>query len=250
MLDPETFFLICIAVTLVCFVVFRDRWTCMPVPKRIWTYLSTPHPHPRLTACMDSWRRHHPSYEIVVLTPDTYQGYVTFPSDLWLNQRPPHLHPVFLPRSDSFSELLRLYVLAEHGGIWLDPTVEVTAPLDTWLFPVPCPFAAIHRGPPHPPHPPQPPHPPVLDTWLLAAEKGHPWVLRWRVELTAAVGFASLQDYVASRRLTTRVTENASAAVVAAQALLQQEKSPALWQRMRLWSEEDPIVRRHLLRGR
>ena len=45
-------------------------------------------------------------------------GYVTIPTNLLTN-------PVF---NLHFSELIRLYILYEMGGVWIDPNVLLTAP--------------------------------------------------------------------------------------------------------------------------
>lgn len=75
------------------------------IPSIIWTYWDGDLPilnH----LCIDSWRKHNPTYEIVIVTKSTLHKYISteFHHD---NQSLDHV---------------KLHVLARHGGIWLDPT--------------------------------------------------------------------------------------------------------------------------------
>lgn len=245
MTDTEIVMVLTVIVIAICVACFREDQSHFSVPKTIWTYVSpltrSLHGEELLQRCVDSWKTHHPDFRIVVMTDDDYRGYVThLPGELNYTQRGAHHHPVF---HDEFSSLLRLYVLAEYGGVWLDPTVELKKPLTQWLFSVPTTFAGVCRGDVAPPQPPD------LDTWLLAAVPNHDWVIRWRDEYTRAAEFASMDKYVESRRMTTRQGSNLPSVMVAAQALLQQEKSPELWtKKMELWREDDPVVRKAVIR--
>ena len=103
------------------------------VPKTIWTYWEEPDhisPEKRLsttaTECIQSWRTHNPHYRVVILTKKTYQGYVTIPEEL-------RTHPGLNP--DYLSDLIRLWILAERGGVWIDPWIKLDQPIDPWLFP-------------------------------------------------------------------------------------------------------------------
>lgn len=206
-----------------------------PVPKTIWTYVRPTDDPARVERCVASWKRYHPTFRIHVLTEETYQGYVSqIPRELNYSQRGAHHHPVF---RDTFSCLLRLYLLAEYGGVWLDPDVELKRPLDRWLFEHPAPFAGVCIGESLPP---------VIDTWLIACVQGNKWVKQWRDELTRAAEFASMDKYVESRRKNTVITPRMTPDMVAAQALLQHEKKPC--ERM-LWREDDPVVLAAVHRG-
>lgn len=227
--------LLIIGISAACY--FADQ-RHFPVPKTIWTYVRPTDDPVRVERCAASWKRHHPTFRIYVLTEETYQGYVNhLPRELNYTQRGAHHHPVF---RDSFSSLLRLYLLAEYGGIWLDPDVELKRPLDRWLFDRPATFAAICcKGGGADAKP-------VIDTWLLACVQGHEWVIHWRDELTRAAEFASMDKYVESRRKNTVISLSMTPDMVAAQSLLQHEKTP---DKMMLWLEDDPIVLGAVHRG-
>lgn len=68
--------------------------------------------------CYESVKRHHGSdWKIVLLTEQNYKDYVTFPT---------HIIDKFQSGAITithFSDLLRLELLINHGGLWLDATV-------------------------------------------------------------------------------------------------------------------------------
>lgn len=94
-----------------------------PIPKILWTYWNQAQTDALTAQCMQSWRRHCPGHEIVLVHPDNILDHVA-PQDL-----PPGfaaLHPT------KQSDWLRLYLVAHHGGYWLDASTLLTAPLD-WM---------------------------------------------------------------------------------------------------------------------
>jgi len=181
---------------------------CNQAPRIIWTYWEEPDhldPYKRMTdeakANIARWRALNPAYKIVILTKKTYQGYVTIPNDLREN-------PTFVP--DYFPSLLKLWTLAEHGGVWLDPTVRLEKPLD-WLFPKYAEFAGIKNH--------------EISTRLLAANKGSRFMEAWKKEFSEAVRFPNMEKYMAERAkvLTHPPQEPIQVAV---QIVLQYERYP------------------------
>lgn len=75
------------------------------------------------------------------------------------------------------SDLCRLSVLAEHGGVWADATLLPVRPLDDWL--------AAARGPGGFFAFRSPGADVLLSSWFLSAEAGHPLVIGWRDTLAA-----------------------------------------------------------------
>ena len=166
------------------FLAFRPKHTYNQVPHIIWTYWEEPDhldPYKRMTKeARDNiamWRTLNPEYKIVILTKKTYQGYVTIPEYLREN-------PTFVP--DHFPSLLKLWTLAEHGGVWLDPTYRLEKPLDDWLFPKYAEFAGIsHNG--------------EISTRFFAANKGSKFMEAWKREFSEAVRFPNMEKYMAER---------------------------------------------------
>jgi mannosyltransferase OCH1-like enzyme len=62
-------------------------------------------------------------YRVIRLNDETISDYIDFPDFIWTAQGEPKFSRVF------FSDLLRLALLHVYGGVWLDATVLLTAPL-------------------------------------------------------------------------------------------------------------------------
>lgn len=131
------------------------------IPKNLWIYwaqgeASAP---PIVRRCIDSWRRHNPDWQIVVLD-STKVGALVDMSDV----------PSFLPQR-VFADTLRLRLLADRGGVWADATCFCHRPLDEWL-PLAASsgfFAFSEPGPDR-----------SIDSWFIAAEKGGALIGAWR----------------------------------------------------------------------
>lgn len=71
-------------------------------------------------ACLKAARREMTGREVVVVTEENYREYVALPEEIerrWRNGQIPNA---------LFSDLLRLQLLIEHGGVWMDATVLCT----------------------------------------------------------------------------------------------------------------------------
>lgn len=96
------------------------------IPKKIWIFwdrgdAAAP---PVVRACIDSWRRENPGWEVTVLDNATLTSQVEM-------SRPQGRMTV-----QAYSDLVRLRLLRRHGGVWVDATVFCVRPLDHWLPPV------------------------------------------------------------------------------------------------------------------
>jgi hypothetical protein len=87
-------------------------------PAIIWTYWNSPQLPTLVRKSIASWQRHHPQHDVRVVTPDTLGTYM----DTAL---------IRVPWNDSparEADIVRLHILATHGGIWADATVYVHEP--------------------------------------------------------------------------------------------------------------------------
>lgn len=175
-------------------------------PKTIWTYWEEPDhlaPEKRLSKlakeCIQSWRTHNPQYEITILTKKTYQGYVTIPEEVRTH---PGLNPDYLP------DLIKVWILAERGGIWIDPWIEVTQPIDQWVFPK---YGECALTDP-------------INQHFIACNKGSIFIKKWRDEFSEIVRYPDVDQYVDSRRRSMKVDQIedpiTNAVLVAAQQIL------------------------------
>ena len=162
------------------------------IPKKIWTYWDEPAKLPRtVQMCMDGWRKHNPEHEITLLTRDNYASHARIPK---------HLvdHPNFHDNPTRFSDLVRIWTLAQHGGIWIDSSVLVKRPLDQWLSPpggCPTPeFIGYYIDG-------MTTSKPVIENWFYAAPPASPFVVAWRDEFSKIADFPSASDYVESRKV-------------------------------------------------
>lgn len=97
--------------------------TTRSIPKVIWTYWSDPEIPESVQLCIDTWRFHNPHYDIVVLNKDKVSDFVDI--DIYAMRN--------VENDVRASDILRLYLLQKHGGVWIDATMICTKPLE-WLI--------------------------------------------------------------------------------------------------------------------
>jgi len=139
----------------------------LKIPKNIWVYW-----HQGLDQapevvhhCIDSWRRLNPTYDVKILDKDTYSDFVTLPDEL----KKKSLKKSFA----AYTDVLRIYLLAEHGGIWVDSTLFCLKPLHSWLSHTEHDLIAFRDpGPDR-----------LLSSWFLAAKKDAHIIDSWKGEV-------------------------------------------------------------------
>lgn len=115
--------------------------------------------------CIESWERLNPGWEVRCLDRYSLLSYAAGLSEFDLDDR--------AVTAASLSDIARIALLHEYGGVWVDATLFCNQPLDSWL--PQCMeegFFAFDR-------PDRP-----LASWFLAAEPGNPIIAAW----AAAVG--------------------------------------------------------------
>ena len=73
--------------------------------------------------CVDSIKRNAGNHRVIILTEDNYKQYVDIPE--WVEEKK---NKGIITRTN-YSDLLRLSLLAEHGGMWIDSTFFCTQPV-------------------------------------------------------------------------------------------------------------------------
>jgi hypothetical protein len=156
------------------------------VPKIIWSYWDNPETMPKtVTLCMESWKKYNPSYTIRMLNKKNYTDYVTIPVEI-------ANHPRFNDMPQRFADLLRCYLIAEHGGVWCDSSILMFQSLDEWMWTEPGKdlyVFSIEFG-----H--HPGRAPVLENWFFAAPPRSPFVQKWLTEFLELMKFESAKAYV------------------------------------------------------
>lgn len=187
--DSTIIFIIAAAIIVGFAFMYMERRNYNKVPKKIWTYLDNPNKTSKtVKMCMESWKKHNPDYEIIILTKDTYKGYVNIPAEI-------ASHINFKDSPTRFSDLLRLWTLTEHGGIWCDSSILLKAPFTEWLFPKYAEFSGFYMDS-FTKHPESP----VIENWFLAANKGSQFIRKWRDEFTQMINFLTIEEYIKSRK--------------------------------------------------
>ena len=81
---------------------------------------------PLVQACFRSIRRHC-KQELVILDDNNFEQYVNLPPEIVAKYRAGKI------RRAHFADIVRVELLYEHGGYWLDSTAFVTAPIPQWI---------------------------------------------------------------------------------------------------------------------
>ncbi len=92
------------------------------IPNVIYTYWHDKCLPPFVKKCVNSWKRHNPSYKIVVLNKYNVSKYIPF--DIYKLK--------FADTQQRISDFIRLYLISEYGGFWLDSTIYLNKSLD-WV---------------------------------------------------------------------------------------------------------------------
>ncbi len=97
---------------------------------RIWVFWwQGEHDAPPLVQkCIASIRRHSGSHDVVVLLKENYANYVVIPDYILAK------HDTGSITHNQLANLLRVMLLAQCGGAWLDATIHVSGPIEEVIF--------------------------------------------------------------------------------------------------------------------
>lgn len=175
------------------------------LPKKIWTYLppsrdTNPSTEQARQLCINTWKKHHPDMQIVVLTDENYQGYITLSSTLFD-------HPILKETPERRRRLLQFTTLIEHGGIWMDPNVFLEKDLRMWIFPKHAQMVSFYRQMVYVDKPlkeketkPEKEERPALEMSCIAVSRQHPLMKAWKQEWLKLLEYPCAEDYVEARR--------------------------------------------------
>lgn len=104
-----------------------------PYPDKIWTcWLQGEDNAPEIVKrCLASIRLYAGKREVIVITEKNIEQYVTFPAHIIRKKQKGII------TNTHFSDILRIYLLAQYGGIWMDATVYQTSPLPEYISQAP-----------------------------------------------------------------------------------------------------------------
>lgn len=117
--------------------------------------------------CYQTWKTLNPDWEIVFLDETNLHEYVDLTSVL--TKQP-------LMEKAALSDIIRIKLLAQYGGVWVDSTCYCQKPLDDWLGDVArSGFFAFYK----------PVESSLVAVWFLAASRENPLIAKW-AEMTEA----------------------------------------------------------------
>jgi hypothetical protein len=96
---------------------FSDIW--------IYWHQGEGHAPPIVRMCISSWKRKNPRWHVHVLDRRSLDDYVSLSDEIDLSRSDLTMQKI--------SNLVRLYLLRQHGGVWADATLFCAEPLDNWL---------------------------------------------------------------------------------------------------------------------
>jgi hypothetical protein len=113
--------------------------------------------------CLNSWVRRNPAWKIHTLDAASLPEFIRLPD---------YVAPLQARSLSALSDVIRIHLLAEHGGVWADSTTWCARGLDDWLNGLlkPAGFFAYDRPAPDRP----------VASWFLAANAGHFIARTWR----------------------------------------------------------------------
>lgn len=132
--------------------------TTTAVPKIIWSFWDGSPLPPVVEACVKSWRKYAPGWDIRVL--DKASAIATLNTDVFKMRMVDHVQRA--------ADVVRAMVIHEHGGLWLDASILLMAPLSKWVKPTHFTgFNITYRDRP------------VYENWAFAAPPRDPFVREW-----------------------------------------------------------------------
>jgi hypothetical protein len=148
----------------------KIRWSFLPNARSVKQYQTPDAPRvgpiwqywnsgaigrpPIIQECLASVPRHARDREIIVLSDDTLPNYLTLPAHILAKRQQ--------MGATAFSDWLRVSLLAEHGGTWIDASVLLTGSIEKFTAPLPF-FVFTRRNDPW-----------MLSSWFIHSVAGHP----------------------------------------------------------------------------
>ena len=119
----------------------------------------------------------------IVMTRQNYKGYVTIPTDIVE-------HPIFTLSDERFSNLLALWTLAEHGGVW----TTMHEKHGVWTTMHEKPLTSYNSSKDFNGY-----YSVGIDTRYMECKKGTPFICAWRDEYSQLASFPCIEKYIESR---------------------------------------------------
>jgi Capsular polysaccharide synthesis protein/Sulfotransferase family len=165
----------------------RDIRLASSVPRILWMYWHQGWNNaPAIVQkCAESWLKRNPSWVINFLTAENLDEAIKIP-DFYKDKC-----EIPLP---ALSDVIRIHLLTQYGGVWADASTWCVRPLDEWLYKVTADTGFFAYALPAPGRP--------LSTWFIAASPQHQFMNLLRVAAD------ELWQQVAENRIVLNVTDD------------------------------------------
>lgn len=158
------------------------------IPKCIYTYWHTTDMPKTVERCIQSWRRHAPDYTIHILHKNNLSEY-NIDMTKWKHATTPQ----------RLSDFIRLTLLSDHGGIWMDASTYLNASLD-WVhgyqYHTQCECVGFEL----------PSKTPNVESWFLAATPQSRFINDWKNALNTLNDYPTIANYITHVEKTTDVS--------------------------------------------
>jgi hypothetical protein len=150
------------------------------IPKKIWTYWDNVEIPPLVEACINSWYQRCPEYEITLVTPGNLTEFISETPNDFFSQTPQRQ-----------SDYIRLCLINEYGGIWMDATTICFKGLDyvrTSAEMNYSDFVAYYNKS----------HTndcrfPIVESWFFASSKRSKFVANWKEEFYKSINMGEVE---------------------------------------------------------
>lgn len=175
-----------LAVIAICLVFMRqgEDYTTEEIPRIIWTYWDSDEFPEIIQKSIENWKKYSPTFTVNVVTPSNIKKFLPekdfsgFKADGLVQQR---------------ADLIRMYLLEKHGGIWSDASIAVRESHE-WViqeqknrhFEF---FAYYRKGST------KNETYPVIENWFFACVPHAMFMQRWRDEYERTVVFDDIKNY-------------------------------------------------------
>jgi hypothetical protein len=193
----------------------RREYFSQQIPKKIWAYWDDEDiKNKTVLLCIQSWKKYNPDYEVVVLNPKTVKYYLDLDiENMKMNDGPTRE-----------SDIIRINILQKYGGVWVDASILMTAPLDFTseeyeYYGYKIAKFESKAGIP------------VIENWFFATIPGGKFITAWRDEFMNANKFSNVEEALESLKKQGVQYDKISGPVylfmhICAQKVLQKDMSP------------------------
>lgn len=152
------------------------------IPHDIYTYWHNSTLSPLVHKCINSWKKHNPTYKIHIITEQNMKKYIPFPITVWKHAK----------THQQISDCIRIYILSERGGIWIDASVYLNKPLHwihSYQYYENSEMIGYQIGNQSPP---------MIENWFFAAIPKSNFLNDWKNKFYTMHDYDTISDYVDS----------------------------------------------------